>query len=255
MNERVSEEEPQKALLDGTSGPLRSVSVAPTRSVRSRASTGREGQLTIRDRSKGAPMRIRSAAVLATALILTLGAVPPALAAEVFQVRDRSAFASFTDFQGCIGTFVFLAPSEFRSHSPFDPNERGSGVLVNILIYDVCVDEVINEAFGVIGVDEFRVQGNLKSATLTATEFICSEGFCNDISIDMTWSGIGGITTQKSRFHFNAPGVKINSHFNGRTRQAVASGTVLVGETNVTPEPSNFAQIASLKSGTVVIEA
>jgi hypothetical protein len=70
----------------------------------------------------------------------------------------------------------------------------------------------------------------------------------------LTWTGTGTLLQEILHERFHAPHFVFQSRFSGTSRDAVASGSVSLGGTNLTPKPSDFAYIASVKSGKVVIE-
>ena len=60
--------------------------------------------------------------------------------------------------------------------------------------------------------------------------------------------------TLLDRSQFHAPGFIFQSRFNGTFRDAQASGNVSLGGVNLATQPSLFAQIVSVREGSVTID-
>lgn len=96
------------------------------------------------------------------------------------------------------------------------------------------------------------VLGSVAFATLGCFDFFGGSSF--DVFVDLSWLGVGNPVSQSSHFHSRSPGFIVNGRFSGTFRSAEASGSVSDGVTNFTPEPADFAQIISAKSGSVIID-
>jgi hypothetical protein len=75
-----------------------------------------------------------------------------------------------------------------------------------------------------------------------------------DVPIDRTWTGTGDLERSHNPIHFQFPDLIVNAQFHGKPREAVATGTVLVGGTNLTPGPSVSAEITHDVGNEVRIE-
>jgi hypothetical protein len=75
-----------------------------------------------------------------------------------------------------------------------------------------------------------------------------------DVEVAMTWTGTGELERLRDRSHFYAPGLIAHNRFDGTFREAVASGSVSLGGTNLTPQAPEFAEIGSVKQGSVTIQ-
>jgi hypothetical protein len=75
-----------------------------------------------------------------------------------------------------------------------------------------------------------------------------------DLEVALTWTGTGELERLRDRTHFYAPGLIVNDRFDGTFREAVASGSVSLGGTNLTPQAPEFAEIGSVKQGTGTIQ-
>lgn len=176
-----------------------------------------------------------------------------------FRFKGRSAVAYFAsvDESGCIGTDVYLFGSE-----AVVSNAPGAGTpiaqsYVYISQYDYCTGTPLLSADGSAWAPYAGswVDKKLGSATLNTTiqvfDYLSETSFAVDLNL--TWTAAGPLTRQNSHSHFQSPGCKINTRSNGSSRFAEASGSVSHGVTNYTPAPSYYADISSLKSGTINI--
>ena len=179
-------------------------------------------------------------------------------AGDTFNFRGPSAVGEFLRIEGCIVTDVFVVATEGRLHDPPGPPTPVSFADVNLIQFDNCTGTTLLAAFGeaTLTDEAFQVNRELTSATLNATiqvtDFIT--GSTSNVDVDLTWSGAGALLRESERFHFRAPGFILQSRLNATFRDAQALGSVTLGGVNWTPQPSSFAQIASVKQGSVTIE-
>jgi hypothetical protein len=180
-------------------------------------------------------------------------------AGNIVHTRGPEVDADFfsLDPSGCIETDVFLTIADQQVQSPPGPGTSGPAVLFfDINKFNNCTGELLFTAScSPLTTINFQVAKKLDSATLNATlecfEFLSSSSF--NISANLTWIATGTPTTERSSSHFFSPGCKTNFQFDGTFTPAQASGTVSDGTTNFTPDPSVFADIASVRSGEVEI--
>lgn len=73
---------------------------------------------------------------------------------------------------------------------------------------------------------------------------------CTSTTVDVSarWTGVGPTSRSVSNSHFSTEGFRVNDHFNGTGRDAVATGTV-AGST-LTADELQFASLGKTKSGT-----
>jgi|SRR6266571_4649693 hypothetical protein len=164
----------------------------------------------------------------------------------VFRFQSMTAFADFDSTSGCIETFAEV-----------DGTQSGTSPEADVFIgqFDNCTQTQLLGAFGSTFTPNFQVGGKLASASLSATisvfDFVSGNTF--SVSVNTTWTATGPLSHEIGSFHFHTKNFIENFHFNDDFRDASASGTVSDGTTNFTPSPSVFAQIASFKSGDVII--
>jgi hypothetical protein len=192
--------------------------------------------------------------------LLTPSLSTPARAGDTFNIRGPSALADFfsTDPSGCVFTDVFVFANDRRLHDPPGPPTTSSEASVGIFQADFCTGTERISAFGSgqLADPAFQITPKLTSATLNTTieVFDSVSGSTFNVDVALTWTGTGGLIRQSQRLHFRSPGFIQHFRFNGTFRDAEASGSVSLGGTNLTPQPSFFAQLASIKEGSVVID-
>lgn len=177
-------------------------------------------------------------------------------AADVSHFNGNSAIAQFFSSEpsecncevdsSCVftGAFVFAADNKFQN----PPGPPDSASTANLFIFkSSCADVLLNAAcftpgapFGTLADEDWRVSGNLNSATLR-TRLECSESVSDttfDVDVDLQWEGIGTLSRGNNHFNSSTPGCKFISHGTGVIRPTMESGTVFDGITNFTPELS-----------------
>lgn len=193
------------------------------------------------------------------ALALTVfGPNTVASAAEIFKAKGLSAEAYFSsvDPSGCIVTDAAVFARDESTQNPPGPGTPSSSVFLYISQYDYCNDLQLlyAEGFSELAITDFQISKNLQWAILNTTvnvyDYVSATNF--DVYVDLTWTGIGGLSRQNSHFHFHAPGCHVNSHFQGTARSADVSGSISDGVTNFTPDPGSGTMFSS-KSGDIYI--
>jgi hypothetical protein len=190
---------------------------------------------------------------IAAALIFAVPVVGSALPAsasptEVFRFVDQFAVAGFrsTDPTGCVESTVLLSAGPDIDHEPPGAPTRTSGAFLRITQFDRCTSTFVFGSGFVSGVD-YQSNPSVHEARLLATlpvRFSTPTGpMLVDVPVNMTWTGTGEVERFRNPIHFQFPDLIVNAQFFGKTREAVATGTVLVSGTNVTPGPSVSAEI------------
>jgi hypothetical protein len=180
-------------------------------------------------------------------------------AVESFKFKGESAFATFSSVDpndSCIQVAADVFVSEgVQKGGPGKP-ETTSQLFVQLVRFNNCTGEVLVSAFGspTLSAEAFQVD-KLNSATLNATVEVCDavSGSCLPAEISLTWTGSGEVVRDKFSFHSDSGRCKIRSQSKSTSRAAVATGSVTAFGTNFTVEPALFAQIASVKQGSIEI--
>jgi hypothetical protein len=175
---------------------------------------------------------------------------------EGFQFKGESASAQFAlpdPSDPCIQTSTFVSATEGRLKEGSGKPEAVSTVFVDVFRYNSCTNETLVGAFGstTLSAEAFQVNKELSAATLNATVEVCdfSAGNCFPVAINLSWAGTGEIVRNKSVSHSNSGGCKFFSRFLGDFRPAVATGSVTALGEILSPDPSTFADLASVRQG------
>jgi len=185
------------------------------------------------------------ACVVAFLALLGALAVPTAAMADVerFHRFEADATARYTITETCPdeSTSTTLV-SIIGGHE--EEQEDGVTTLDNdflnlrILNFRDCEGNFVND--GGFGPADFTFSPSLQTATLTAT-ITTREG--RSVTVDIDWEGTGPIEVTNNTTIFEG----FTGHFQGKVRDAVASGTVLVnGETLVDGSTTN-AELETLE--------
>jgi hypothetical protein len=177
-----------------------------------------------------------------------------------FRARDllASAFFDSVDPSGCIVTSASITGSETVTHQIFMGEQiksKGPGVGMFATQINFCTGEVLFDILAGTGTGvTFEAASNLTEATLSATfsdvNFATGEEVL--ISVTMTWVGTGAISKTRTKGGSKEEGVTFQ--FKGTSRDATASGTLLVDGVNLTPGPASSAQIANTSDHTVIFD-
>lgn len=166
---------------------------------------------------------MKSTIKLISVIAVLMASLIPGSTASAEVNRYKNADAYFDSTDGCIYTAVMVFVWDGGIYS------------VSILQHDVCQDIRLLEAYGnkLLSKEEIKFTGNLKSVSLDTTVNVIDDyrHLSLDVALDITWNGIGDIRVYGSE----------------KYRDAVASGTVSYGTTNLIPEPSSQAVIYSAK--------
>jgi len=194
---------------------------------------------------------IKPSILTATALAVGALAALTARAADVqyFGLRDKSAVAEFesVDTSTCSGgTYGTGIVTHVSVQGAFDAIRATDGTtgtpLANatIQVWDNCRGSQLLLATGFTTNFVLQIDANLKKASLKARIDAWDEASHNTVTVDvdLVWSAI----SKDNRDTFNDvthdPGLTIASHSQGTIRDAAASGSVKIGTTDYTPDPS-----------------
>jgi hypothetical protein len=207
-------------------------------------------------------MRTRLLTVAGLALVLMAHALPVhAAGAETLHVKfqGQTAQAEFSTTEGCVNTVAYVLASDGRFKTDPGGPEAGSGGEIYLFQTDVCTQTQLRSAYGfaTLAPDEFQIDQQFTTATLTATIEVSDvvSGTSIPLHVSVRWHGSGDTFSQDTRFHETTPELKVHFHMDGTFRQATASGTVSDGTTNLTPEPAltENTRLGSIKVGEVDI--
>jgi hypothetical protein len=195
------------------------------------------------------------------ALTLLAAALLPSVAraeTTATQFKGISAFASFTssDPAGCIYTYTDIAVYESVTRTSGSASEY-SLISVYIFQYDYCQNTYLLGLSGYAHVEPnaFDTRGRLRSARLVTTLDLTDDQTNSTVpvSIDLTWTATGDIMRGNSHYRTSYPSYSIMSHQVGSSSMANVTGTVVLENTNLTPQPSSYASLYDNQSGSVLI--
>jgi hypothetical protein len=199
-----------------------------------------------------------SIGVVLTLIVLALVLPAAVQAGYQFRFSGDTAFASFSDFDGCVYTDVSVFATDGRQQSP--PGRPGKSSWADIYIsrYDSCNDWVpLLSAYGgaALAGPDFQVARKLNSATLDTTinvyDYVNDNPF--DVAVDLDWAGSGDLNRGRSQWQSHSGNCKFHSRWQGSWRFATASGSVSDGSTNYASQSSGYAEIQSVRSGEAAI--
>lgn len=206
----------------------------------------------------------RALALMGAGLLLIGSAAPLAAASgnvSVDNLRGPLVNASFSslDPTGCVETDTFVT-----ANRPTDQQLPGPGSTtgvggVDIWVYDWCTDTTLFQAYGEtdsLTADEFQVSRQLDWALLNTTMPATDPdtGTTVDVAIAVAFTGTSDITRNSTGSNDRYPGgCHVINRWKGSGRDASASGSVSVGGTNYTADPSQYAEIGYVIDGFEVI--
>jgi hypothetical protein len=194
---------------------------------------------------------------LATAVGLSIGALAlptTALAAgpvdpSIFRSSGQNAQATFDlpdPNNPCLDTSGFVFGGNFTSTSPGSPSTMETYGGAFVVTSDNCAGTLVSAVSykGVLSPGAFQIDKTLTSASLQATAMGWDQnGNQVPLTINVTWTGSGALTTGTYSSHYQRPGVNIVTRSSGESRDATANGTVAVAGSTLT-----FAGAGSLQS-------
>jgi hypothetical protein len=191
--------------------------------------------------------------------------------AQTLSVNEKnlSALATFesTDTSGCILTDVFVTGGTGTSLSPptpAPPPSASTGAAVAISQVNACQEfQPLLFALGGTNTANFQANTQLTFATLATTVPMDNliAGTVFSVTVNLAWTGIGGLIRENGGSGFGFPGFAVSTHFVSTMRLAQSVGVVSDGITNFTPAPSlnqpfcpECNSIQSSKGGAVQVQ-
>lgn len=202
----------------------------------------------------------RNMSLIYVAAVLGLALLPSAAQAVttvVYRFQNHSAYASFSgsDATGCIYTVANVSIYESRTQVPPGPLMPGAFLSVYVYSYDSCrrVWVLDGDGAGPVDPSSYEFGGGLHSAR--ATVAITLHDYVSNgpvqLSLDLAWTADGDVYRGALRSNFRYPQYSTLTRSSGSSREGQASGTILVGGTNVVTGSSDFADITWNQYGTV----
>jgi hypothetical protein len=194
------------------------------------------------------------AAVAVLAIVLNVGAAQAASAAgaERYDFKGDNAYADFFTESGCVVTYVSIFATDDRTRSGPEGSASRSGAYASMYQYDSCTWQQLKSAYGYteLAPDAFQLRGQDANLATTVELFDYVSGSSIPVTIDVTWTATGSSSTGISHYLYRSPSFKEIYHSVGTYREASAVGTMTTSDgTNLTPNPTSYAALASSKSG------
>lgn len=179
--------------------------------------------------------------------VLAAGPVDP----SIFRSSGQSAEAQFDipdPTNPCLDTSGFLLGGNFTSSSPGSPSTMDTVGAIVIGTSDNCTGTFISGVFakGPLPAGAFQIDKTLTSASINTTV----TGFDQNrnpvpVTINVTWTGSGAVTSGTQISHFQRPGVNVVMHSSGDFRSAGMNGTVTVAGSSLTLAGAGSLQSSS----------
>jgi hypothetical protein len=208
---------------------------------------------------------------------LALVAVVAALAVSLLPSRGPAAHASGVGGGGCFAISGPVCTFNSQSASALFENNSSDGCVisetfvqafnnlvrpgntatqtafVSMQTYNDCTGEFLSGAFSQDFTGTLQFGSGLSTAAIVGTATMVDEMTSNtfSLSVNLTWQGYGATTSFLDNSHYRGPGFMLNTHFNGTTRGAAASGTISDGTTNLASSPTLGANLSDNSGGTV----
>jgi len=167
--------------------------------------------------------------------------------------RGQAAEAFFESTSGTVLTDVFVHADNTLSGNTASSAEA----FVEISQCDLSTGMPVLAAFGETSLtgSVFQVNTSLTSGSLNATipvfDFVSGSGF--NVTVAESWTGSGPLARFIMTSSFHTLGFTNVEHINATSRNATAAGSVSDGTTNFTPNPSTFADLASVIEGSISV--
>jgi hypothetical protein len=201
-----------------------------------------------------------------TAVVLVAAQTPLARAQTTvtnLRLNGKTAIATFDSVDPndpCITYHVAVVSSNsMQQVSPGSTKTTTVGTVLAVDVEDICLDMTVFNGTGAT-TQQTLMFADLKSATLTATVTITdpSSGQTADFIVNLTWSAAGPATNSRDVQIIidRQLGLIMVLRQRGSSVPAMATGTVILEDLglNITPEPSDTAELQSQTQGQLTIQ-
>lgn len=187
-----------------------------------------------------------------------------AFAADVdhykYQVRGKSAYASFHffDASGCIHHSMHVSVAEDVVRSSSFDRYSSSYLGVSLYVVDRCDGwRTISSSHGsrVLEPGMLAFKGNLGEATVAAEVVLSDQvsGNTRTVGVDLTWTGTGEAWSGRERSVSEGGGYRSSYRYVGSSRDAEASGTVLLDGAELPAGTDAYAVLYNSRSGSMEV--
>lgn len=187
--------------------------------------------------------------------ILVSASAVPAHAAEREVYRSRfqgqSVFTDMSSYEDCVYSSLTVSASTGRTKADGRPTES-SVVSGSLAQYNYCEGNYVYGYFyRELDDGALQIDRQLRTATLNTTVEVCNYE-CFPVTLQVTWTGTGDTTREKSHYQSTSSNYKSIYRFDGETRQSTISGSFTTpwGTSNL---QYGYGAIQSLKTGSMTI--
>ncbi|RPJ51032.1 MAG: hypothetical protein EHM23_30640 [Acidobacteria bacterium] len=183
-----------------------------------------------------------------SALVAIVMCFLPVTAADVYRYDGRLAQASYNMLdENNIYTGVYVIGRDTLDQTRPGKPEVGSTVSIYIVVFDDTNTQTLLEASGQkdLSPEEFKIKANLGGATLKTFLDVYDAVSQRSVTaeIDIEFVATGKAIRATNHAHSHPPEGFFNVRSVGVGRVAVATGSIILGGENLTPEPSDFADM------------
>lgn len=194
--------------------------------------------------------------ILSAAALVVLAAT--AAATEHHHFTGRSAIAAFYTSSGCVETSVLVSVDEEGSQTAPGQPVAAYRCSVHFEQWDSCNGQVMasGDVEADLAPDEVTLTPAARSATLRSTLeiFDQAQGRPATLALDLTWVATGPLYRSTAHDNYSSSSVHWVRRYRGQTRDAEASGSLLLDGTSLTAGPSHWAYVSTSQSAEVSID-
>lgn len=199
--------------------------------------------------------------VLSGALLVTAVPVQAAATATVIHERDsQNAFAVYTSVNGNVEADAFVVAGSGKMQMPPGAPQLQQAAYLEIAIVDISAPGKpvpISIGQGQAMPTTLTFGTNLSAATVVATIPMLdyfTGGPMGNAEVNLSWTGVGAVTSQNTISHMRTAGFSVTNHFMGTSRAADVSGSILFGDVNFATGLLNQAGLQSVKISEIDIQ-
>lgn len=176
---------------------------------------------------------------------------------DTSRFKGPTAFATFSNTDGCISTYAQVSASDGVSHEPpgAPTSAEFSSAYISIYQYDECNFTFLVNAQSppnTIADTDFQVTKNFNTASLktTVNVYDAVTGSYFDVIVDLAWTATGDPPFRETLFlQDKSNGFIFTQKTTSTTRAAEVGGTVYLGTTNYSPNPATYGSIQNVTIG------
>lgn len=170
--------------------------------------------------------------------------------------NTNAGFSSGGDANNCVLTSVGVSATDNVTKDPGNAATGGPFVGLFIIQFDACNNfQTLAEGEGITTTADLHTTGSLESASVHAvvpvTDFFT--GATTTYTVDVTWQGIGPITSTIDSQHIRTTHFLLRTRINGDNREGVFNGTVAAQDGSASYTFHGITTMFSATAGTLEI--